>query len=684
MAIPRIPAARNELQAKYTRRKGAAGGSWYDWATPAGNPPVGQTGGATIPDIWTYKSYIRIPALPAGYTATGNIRLQFSRGDSYGNISWVIGLRKGTEPAKTITESGLDRVLSSRFATASLGAYSITITPEQWGSLQQDTYIVFMGYNQDVTPYYSCGNISNTASVYPYVTIPCVNSSTGTLSDTTLEVNGTNSLGVAITAHSPGFTHSVTYRLGAQSMTHGLEAGVDSYSYVIPAAWLAAIPAADSGTLYVDLKTYDDGVQVGDTYTMTCAATVPAYTLTPTRSLTGVGLYHGLYVQGYSGLSLTVTAAGAYGSEITGIVTTADGATVSGAAGSIPTLYGSGELEVKTTVTDSRGKTAEITGSVRVYARSYPVISSARAFRCTAGGAPDTAGTHVKVLLTASVSSINGENSFAATADAGTFTLTGQSCTDASVILTGYGISSEHTVTVTVSDAFGGTAVELYIPSGARIFNIPAEEVGDGIAFGRFADTPDTLYSAWDIYTEGDAEAEGDITAGGAVTGASVEATGDILAGGDITAAGNVGAEGVTLSAASPAISFHHGNSDTATDDITTESNGIRIRHGDTTGFKVYDTVARMNGSVIATNANCGIYGAAVNISGKDAKANRVSGFYMGNNMTNAPEGSADWFYILVMHHNSNYCKLIASRFFDSYLWVCHQDNGNWSTWRRI
>jgi hypothetical protein len=373
-------------------------------------------------------------------------------------------------------------------------------------------------------PYYSCGNISNSTSAYPYVTIPCVNNSTGALSATTLEVNGSNSLGVTITAHSTAYTHEVTWRLGSNSTTHSLAAGVTGDSLVVPAAWLDALPAATSGTLYVDLKTYSGGSQVGDTDTQSCTVTVPSYALAPSRTLTGSDLYGGLYVQGKSGLTFAVTAAGVYGSTIASIVTTCNGSALSGANGSFSPVAAGGNLDVVTTVTDSRGQTATLTDTITVYAWAYPEITAVSAYRCTAEGTASNTGTYVKVLLTAAVSSLNGTNAFSATAGTTAFTLSGQSCTGASVILSGYSIASEYTITVTVTDAYGSTATDVYIPSGARIFNIPAASTGDGIAFGKFADTAELLDSAWSIHSEGDVTAEGNIAAAGNIGAAGLTA----------------------------------------------------------------------------------------------------------------------------------------------------------------
>lgn len=60
------------------------------------------------------------------------------------------------------------------------------------------------------------------------------------------------------------------------------------------------------------------------------------------------------------------------------------------------------------------------------------------------------------------------------------------------------------------------------------------------------------------------------------------------------------------------------------------------------------------------------------------------SGYYMGDNLTNSPTGGTNWFFIQHMAHNALYSRQIAYNFFNDEMYMRRQDNGNWSSWKRI
>ena len=52
--------------------------------------------------------------------------------------------------------------------------------------------------------------------------------------------------------------------------------------------------------------------------------------------------------------------------------------------------------------------------------------------------------------------------------------------------------------------------------------------------------------------------------------------------------------------------------------------------------------------------------------------------------MSNAPEGSANWFFVFHMVHNNLYQRQVAYDFFGIDMWTRRMDNGTWGSWTRI
>lgn len=74
-------------------------------------------------------------------------------------------------------------------------------------------------------------------------------------------------------------------------------------------------------------------------------------------------------------------------------------------------------------------------------------------------------------------------------------------------------------------------------------------------------------------------------------------------------------------------------------------------------------------------------------ISNQDLDTITVNGAYCGTNMSNAPGGSLDWFYINVLHLNDNsiaYVSQIARWVNGTSMYVRSRINGTWSAWKEI
>lgn len=118
-----------------------------------------------------------------------------------------------------------------------------------------------------------------------------------------------------------------------------------------------------------------------------------------------------------------------------------------------------------------------------------------------------------------------------------------------------------------------------------------------------------------------------------------------------------------------------------------------RLRNS--TGFNCipnYDNSVEVDGRFFIENQDIldkftgigGIAKAALTSSWNDACGNKT-GIFMGSNMSNAPDNSSNWFFVLNMVHNDKYQRQIAFDFFSINIWTRRMDNGNWdSSWTRV
>ena len=117
------------------------------------------------------------------------------------------------------------------------------------------------------------------------------------------------------------------------------------------------------------------------------------------------------FIAGLSVLKATVDAAGAYSSTITNThyrhLEQAQDVPAAGLA-----LTRAGANTIRAIVTDSRGRTAQLLKELPVVAWDPPDPGPWEVQRCNAAGVPDAAGTNLRVLPAATISSIGGLNTW--------------------------------------------------------------------------------------------------------------------------------------------------------------------------------------------------------------------------------------------------------------------------------
>ena len=323
-------------------------------------------------------------------------------------------------------------------------------------------------------------------------TIP--RATTPTLYSNSVDMGGT--VTIYTYAASAAFTHDLAYAFaGSDFVTFAT--GVESaYYWALPLSLADSIPNATSGTVTIRCTTKNGSTVVG-TNTVLLTAKVPT-SVVPTISAvsvsegaTGIAAQFGAYIQTKSKLAVAVTAAGARGSTIKSYSTTLLGKTYNGASWTSDILAQSGNLSLVTTVTDSRGRTAQKTTPVTVLAYTTPQITAFHGARYDANGNPDPDGNRLWASYAYSVALLGNKNTASmkieykrstATSWSQLLTSTALSANTTAKPTTTFSADYQYDLRITVTDWFGTVATYgTMLPSGAVILDIKAD--GKGIAF---------------------------------------------------------------------------------------------------------------------------------------------------------------------------------------------------------
>lgn len=314
-----------------------------------------------------------------------------------------------------------------------------------------------------------------------------------------VSVNGTNEVTVAISRKSSSFTHTVVFSIGSYSKT---TTGVaTSTAYAIPTSWLNAIPSATSGTAKVTVTTYSGSTKIGSAVSKNFTVTVPS-TVVPTISSVAVAdtttnqSTFGNMVQGKSKAKFTITAAGALGSTIKAYKTEFEGKSYTGATPTTATIAKSGTASAKITVTDSRGRTASYTKTWTVVAYTAPKIISFQGFRSLANGTENYDGTYLSAAVNFSISPVNNKNVASYTIEYKLQTATAWTAlTSGSVYALNqtivsasgaFGIDNSYDVRLTVKDSFTTIRSEFEIPTAFTLLDF--HRGGRALAFGKVSE----------------------------------------------------------------------------------------------------------------------------------------------------------------------------------------------------
>ena len=389
------------------------------------------------------------------------------------------------------TYTGTNTVGIENNSTKTLASGQVSITHNADGSksfsysFSQEFSITFAGASVGTIQ----GSGTGTLNTIPRATQP-------TLSATSVD------MGQAVTISTPrastAFTHDLAYSFAGGSYVSIATGVATSYQWTVPLTLANSIPNTSNGTVTIRCITKNGTTEIG-TKTVLLTAKVPANIIpsisavTVTEANTGTITTIGSFVQTRSKVKVAITAAGAYSSTIKSYTSTFEGKNYTGSSFTTDTVTGSGSISIKTTVTDSRGRSVIKTSTISVLAYTAPKITAFQVARYTSAGVADPNGEYVWIRVAYAVTSLNSKNTASAkfeykkstaTTWSSLYTRTDLSLDTTLKPTTTFSTNDQWDFQVTLTDAFSSATPTTYtamLPSGAVILDIKAD--GKGIAF---------------------------------------------------------------------------------------------------------------------------------------------------------------------------------------------------------
>ena len=327
---------------------------------------------------------------------------------------------------------------------------------------------------------------------------------------------------ITVSRSGSSYTHTISYTFGEASGTIVTKSVGTSISWTPPLDLARQIPDATQSTGVLRIDTYSGSTKIGSKeysftlYVPTSIKPTAALAVTLVNDNSVIDGWN-VCVKGYSKLSYTVTASGAYGATIQSCRFTFAGKSVTGSSG-VVAVNSAGTFTPSVEVTDSRGRSVSVTGnSVDVYDYNAPTIAQLSVQRCNAEGTIQNEGTYVCVQgafhVGASVGGRNGVTAKCRYREIGGSWSNYTAIEDTSAVVGGsMPATKTYEMEIAATDSIGETkTVYAIIPTAEVALHL--RDGGKGAAFGKYAEK-EALECAWDAYFDKNAQVDGALKAG--------------------------------------------------------------------------------------------------------------------------------------------------------------------------
>lgn len=323
---------------------------------------------------------------------------------------------------------------------------------------------------------------------------------------------------LTITKKVSRFRHTLVYVCGDYVHTVLGKSSTDTtVDFTPPMEFANTEPTRTSVTCEWQLTTYDgeSGPKIGSTEKRTATYTIPESVLPEVASITvtdknNYAANFGGFVKGQSAFHVKVTPRIAYSSRIKTINTKANGKTYTTLEFDTDTLANYGDLTVKTTLTDQRGRS--VTDQVQIPVQNYslPQIRTFNVHRCRQDGTEDQGGGYAKVTYSHYIYALQNNNAKSVSVQyrkAGTSAWStvpdiAQNYTSTNAVATfAADDGSSYDIKLTVSDSFGSAVNTTALSTAYTLMHFAAS--GKGLAIGKVSEK-DALEINMDTEFHGD------------------------------------------------------------------------------------------------------------------------------------------------------------------------------------
>ena len=335
------------------------------------------------------------------------------------------------------------------------------------------------------------------------VTLPEIPRATpAVLSDNDVELG--DSITITLNRAINTYTHDVAIYYNDKSLS--IRKGVaTTVTWTVPDSIARWMPKASNLTAQIRVTTYNSsGGTVGIKNTSITirvpdrlGPTITSVTITEaSQTLSDIGLF----VKDYSSLKVDTVASSTYDATISSVQSTIEETAYTGASFTTGILRTAGQLAVKVTVMDSRGKTASLTKNITVEDYSPPQILAFDARRADAGGNIKENGEHAKISYKYEITPLDNKNAktiklkYKLSAEENYSDLATLSEYSAdSYYLTGaiFDTSESYDIQIEIEDSFTRTSLQVKIETERAVLEI--YRTGRGVAIGKAAELDETF-----------------------------------------------------------------------------------------------------------------------------------------------------------------------------------------------
>ena len=336
---------------------------------------------------------------------------------------------------------------------------------------------------------------------------------------------------ITLSRYNSAFTHTVKVTCAGNTetlMTKGSTYPTLTWTPAL-ATYAPLITNGMAATATITCETYNGDTLIGQS-TTTCALTLKTADVAPTLTLTtadpeGHLTTFGKYVKSKSKITVTLTPTLKYGASLAATSISANGEQFTASPATTNYIASASNTAVSASIQDSRGQTANASGTIQIYDYDPPAINGFSAHRCNQDGTENNAGAYFAVTYDINVAPLGNHNSktltvkykklAASTYSSQVFTPPAYSTTGTTTPIA-VDTNSTYNIQLVLEDDFAtgqsAATAELVLPTAETRMNWGAG-VNGGIAIGKVSEYDKTFEVAagWEVQIGGDLYVDGTI-----------------------------------------------------------------------------------------------------------------------------------------------------------------------------